>query len=348
MAIIKNTMLEKPPILDETIITALREEYNLQAAQLAFLPLGADQNTAVYRLVTTAGAAYFVKLRGGVFDETSVTLPRFLSDQGVAPIIAPLANKRGQLWAGLGEYRLILYPFIEGRSGFEVDLSDRQWIELGAALKKIHTMDVPLAIAGGIRRETYSPLWREKLVQLMGKLEGGMRVDDGDGPAVELAAFLKPRRAVVLDLAGRAERLAQRLKAQPPPFVLCHSDLHAGNILVESRGALYIVDWDDPILAPKERDLMYPGGAQGFSGHSAEEEEALFYQGYGPTQVDGRALAYYRCERIVQDLAIYCEQLFLTRAGGEDRQQSLQYLKANFLPHNTIEAAYRSEKSVEP
>jgi spectinomycin phosphotransferase len=106
----------------------------------------------------------------------------------------------------------------------------------------------------------------------------------------------------------------------------------AGNFLVDADDALYIIDWDNPILAPKERDLMFIGGAQGFRGYSAQEEEILFYRGYGQTQIDPIALAYYRFERIVEDIAIYCEQLLSTQRGGEDREQSLHYLKPNFFP----------------
>jgi spectinomycin phosphotransferase len=46
-------------------------------------------------------------------------------------------------------------------------------------------------------------------------------------------------------------------------------------------GFVYNVDWDHPNLAPKERDLMFIGGAQGFIGHAPQEEETLFYLGYG-------------------------------------------------------------------
>ena len=110
-------MLEKPSLQDEKITAALQVEYGLEVARLAFLPLGADLNTAVYRVVTASGTAYFLKLRDGVFDEICVTLPRFLSDQGIAQIIAPLASNTGQLWASLDEFKMILYPFIEGRNG---------------------------------------------------------------------------------------------------------------------------------------------------------------------------------------------------------------------------------------
>jgi spectinomycin phosphotransferase len=42
-------MLEKPDLQDEEIVACLQDEYSLPIVQLAFLPLGADQNTAVYR-----------------------------------------------------------------------------------------------------------------------------------------------------------------------------------------------------------------------------------------------------------------------------------------------------------
>jgi len=336
-------MLEKPDLQDGKIIACLLDEYGLNVVQVAFLPVGADQNTAVYRVVADDETPYFLKLRRGVFDETSVALPKFLSDQGIAQIIAPLATKTGQLWASQDAFKLILYPFVEGRNGYEVDLSDRHWGDFGTALKSIHTAVVPPALIRRIRQETYSPQWRE-IVKTFLEGVGNGAVDDP--VAVELAAFLKIKRDEILDLVGRAERLAQALQARSPEFILCHSDIHAGNILIDANDAFYIVDWDDPILAPKERDLMFIGGGQGFAGHTAQEEETLFYRGYGQTQIDPIALAYYRYERIVQDIAVYCEQLFSTNDGGEDREQSFRYLTSNFLPNSTIEIAYKSDKTL--
>jgi spectinomycin phosphotransferase len=238
---------------------------------------------------------------------------------------------------------LILYPFVEGRNGYEVELSDRHWRDFGAALKSLHTAVVPPVLVRRIQRETYSPQWREIARTFLERAEAEVFEDP---VAAKCVAFLKIRRGEILDLIGRAERLAQTLQARSPAFVVCHSDVHAGNILIDANDDLYIVDWDNPILAPKERDLMFPGGCQGFSGHTAQEEETLFYQGYGQTQIDPIALAYYRYERIVEDIAVYCEQLLLTDEGGEDREQSFRYLASNFLPGNTIEIAYRSDKTL--
>jgi spectinomycin phosphotransferase len=106
---------------------------------------------------------------------------------------------------------------------------------------------------------------------------------------------------------------------------------------------LYLVDWDNPILAPKERDLMFFG-----AGMSADwpggREEALFYQGYGETAVTHEALVYYRYERIIQDIAEFCKQLLLSDAGGDDREQAYAYLTSSFEPGGVLEAAQESER----
>ena len=335
-------MLERPGIRDDQIAACLQREYGLRVSQIAFLPLGADRNTAVFRVIAGDETPYFLKLRGGVFDETSVTLPKFLSDQGIAQIIAPLATKSGQLWANLGAFKTILYPFVKGHNGYTIDLSDRHWVEFGMALKRIHPAALPPALANRIQRETYSRQWREIVRSFLKRVED----DRFDDPvAIELAAFMRAKRDEIGSLVGRAERLAQALLARSPALVLCHSDIHAGNILIGADDAFYIVDWDNPILAPKERDLMFIGGGQGFTGHTQQEEETLFYLGYGEAQVDPATLAYYRYERIIQDIAVYCEQLFLSDEGGEDRQQSLRHFASNFLPDGTIEIAYTSDRT---
>lgn len=330
-------MLEKPPLGDDVIVACLQRYYGLSVVAIAFLPLGADQNTAVYRATTVDGTPYFVKLRRGKFDEPAVAVPQFLSSLGIRPIIAPLRTRAGQLWAELDGYRLILYPFVESRDAYEVELSARHWRELGAALRRIH--DAQLPPANGVPREAYSPRWRERMREFLRMVESrGYQ----DPVAAELAAFLNLKRREILGLVRHSEECAAMLQARPRAFVLCHSDLHAGNVVVDNNDTLYIVDWDQPIFALRERDLMYPGGAQGFRGRAPEEEERLFFEGYGPVEIDPVGVAYYRFERIVEDIAVFAEQMLLSNEGGDDRAQGLSYVKSNFQPGGTIERAYAS------
>ncbi len=331
-------MLEQPDLPDEKIIECLHTDYALRASQIDFLPLGADQNTAVYRVVADT-TPYFVKLRSGAFDETAVALPKFLSDQTVSQIMAPVPTQTGALWANLADYTLCVYPFIDGRNGYEVDLSDQHWIEFGAALKRLHTANIPAWIIDRLPRETYSSHWRDIVKMFLPPLE--ITIVD-DPVARQTAAFLQVNQTEIQALLERTGQLAQVLQAQPPECVVCHGDLHAGNILIDAHGALYIVDWDTLIFAPKERDLMYAGGGQFGKTRTAREEETLFYRGYGPTTIDPIALAYYRFERIIEDIAVECQQIFLTTDGGEDRKQELRFLMSNFEPGGVLAIAYAS------
>lgn len=332
-------MLDKPDLSGERLTTCLREAYGLNIVQLTFLPLGADANTAVYKAVTLVGQPYFVKLRRGSFDEMSVRLPRYLSGHGV-PHLIPVVGARTGEWVDLEPFTVTVFPFITGKSGYEVPLTTRNWRDFGAALKRLHTLAVPPELRNRLQRETYGAGGREQLKAFLSRLEDtDTDPIDTDPIAGRLAAFMKGKQLQVSDLVSRAEHCAETLRARAPEFVVCHADLHAGNLLI-SGGGFYIIDWDDPILAPKERDLMFIGGGQGFAGYAPQEEEKLFYKGYGSADIDALALAYYRFERTVQDLAIYCDELERGVGSEAERRQSLRYLMANFRPDGTVERAY--------
>ena len=334
-------MLEKPDISDELIISRLQEEYDLRVTELNFLPLGADLGTATYRVVADNGTAYFLKLRKG-FEEIIVRVPLFLKSQNIQEIIVPLETKSKYGWADFGEYKMILYPFIDGTDGFHLELSDHQKRNLGAALKKIHQTPVPSELQRRIPKETLASQWRERLKSFQAQVAGGTFTEP---TAFKLAEFINSRRRNIDRLVERAEELASKLRSKPLELVLCHSDIHGGNVLISVNDDLYIVDWDNPILAPKERDLMFIGGGIDYIWKS-QREEAIFYEGYGKTEINLPALAYYRYERIIEDLAVICEQLLLTDEGGADRERSYGWFTSNFEPGQTIEIAEKTDESL--
>ena len=73
-------------------------------------------------------------------------------------------------------------------------------------------------------------------------------------------------------------------------------------------------------------------------------EEDLFYKGYGNTEVNREILAYYRHERIVEDIAEYGQQLLLTSVGNkQDRLQSYKHFVAQFEPQGVVEIAFETD-----
>ena len=332
-------MLEKPDISDGLIIFRLREEYNLHVTTLTFLPLGADMGTAVYHVVADDRTAYFLKLRKG-FDEISVTVPLFLRSQGVHEIIAPIETKSKQCWADFGEYKMILYPFIEGKNGFEMELTDHQKRTLGAALKAIHSAQVPPELKRKIPQETFSQKFREQVKEFQKQVEN---TAFSDLNAVKLANFIKSKRDEIDRLIKRTEELASKLQSQSLDLVLCHTDIHGGNILITDDDQFYIVDWDAPLLAPKERDLMFIGGGIDNIWKS-KRDESVFYEGYGKADIDFTVMAYYRYERVIEDLSAYAEQLLSTDEGGADREEAYRRFIGNFESGQTLEIAENTYK----
>jgi spectinomycin phosphotransferase len=328
-------MLEKPDLPEALLLSRLEEAYGLGGERVSFLPLGVDMDTAVYGVEVPGNKAYFLKLCKGAFDEIIVLLPQFLHKQGNRAVIPLLETRAGSLWAELGDYKMMVYPFISGKDGYAQELSDEQWVRFGAAVKNIHTAKLPPAQR--LPQESFSPIFRETVKSFQVQAE---KFTFTEPVAAKFAAFLKANQRLVSRIIKRAEALGFALHARPPEMVPCHADLHAGNLLLTEDEALYIVDWDNPVYAPKELDLMHIGGSALWQG---ARQESLFYQGYGPAQVNQAALAYYRYERVIQDIAAFGEQILLTEAGGEDREQGYVYFTSNFLPGHEIDLAQQTD-----
>lgn len=335
-------MIEKQSLSDQLIILCLRANYGINATMLTFLPLGADRNASVYKAHASDQTTYFVKLKRGHHHDISVEIMQLLHDAGIEEIIAPIKTIDGQLTQRIEDFTLIVYPFIDGQVGFSHTLTDNQWRKLGKALRQIHEIDVPLSIENRVRRETYSPKWRESVRSLYLQIETELITDE---IAVKLLKFMKENALTIHRLVDRAQQLGQALLDQSPKFALCHSDIHGGNVLLDGSERIYIVDWDDPIMAPKERDLMFIGAGVA-NVWNKPHEERLFYKGYGKTEVNPTILAYYRHERIVEDIALDSQQLLLTTAGGKDRPEMFKQFMGMFEPQGVVDIAFKTDNGL--
>jgi spectinomycin phosphotransferase len=331
-------MLTPPDLSADAITACLSDNYDLRVRQVTFLPIGADVNSVVYRIDADDGTPYFLKLRRDDFAEVAVAVPAFLRAQGIQQVMAPIPTATGQLWQSALGFAWILYPYFDGHNGFAAPLSQAQWVILGRTAQAVHSTALPPALDQSVPREDYSARWRDIVTEF--DQEAQTRIYH-DPIARKLAAFWLTRRDEIRTLVARAGQLAEDLRRHARPFVLCHTDLHAGNVLLRANDELAIVDWDNPLLAPKERDLMFVGGGVGGIWNTAAEE-AAFYAGYGPTPIDLVALAYYRNERIVEDLAAYGAQLFGAQGSLVDRENGLRKVMGAFLPNQVVAIAHRT------
>jgi spectinomycin phosphotransferase len=329
-------MLEKPALQDDTLLVCMRDAYGVSAIAIEFLPLGNDSTAWAYRVQTDAGVDYFLKVKKGIIPQASLTIPHFLNVSHIAQVVAPLPTQDQKLSQPVGDFTLILYPFIEGETGMEKGLSDALWIELGLTLKAIHSIILPDALSSQLSRETFVPAWARLAKELHAEI---LSQTYDDGLERELAAFWRAKHAEIKTIIQRCEELGKQLQDQTLDFVLCHTDIHTANVLIDQQERLHIVDWDAPLLAPRERDLMFMVG----SDQSTNRSETLFLSGYGKTPINPMALAYYRYEWVVQEIGDFAERVFrMPDLGTETKHEAVEGFKKLFTPGNVVDVAYQT------
>ena len=89
---------------------------------------------------------------------------------------------------------------------------------------------------------------------------------------------------------------------------------------------------------------MFIGGGIDYIWKS-KRDESVFYEGHGKSDIDFTVMAFYRYERVIEDLAAYAEQLLLTDEGGADRDEAYRRFIGNFESGQTIEIAERTDHS---
>lgn len=326
--------------MTELVINCLSTYYSIEATDIKLLPVGADMNAAVYKIYGRDQKIYFAKLKRGNISSLNIAIMELLYQAGIHELIMPIKTVQNERSQQVSDFTLMVYPFVEGQDGFSRPLTDEQWIALGRALRQVHEVSVPASLARQMRSEDFSPKWRDRVRNIYTHHEPA---PVGDEIASNLWAFLQKNKLIIQRLVDRSEELSKKVRTAAHKFVLCHADLHGGNVLMTDNKAFYIVDWDDPMLAPKERDLMFIGGGVGKVWNNPHEVN-LFYQGYGQSDVDCSLLSYYRHERIVEDIAEYCHEL-LTPSQKSDRLEMYGHFMDQFAPKGVVDIAFETDKA---
>lgn len=329
-------MRQAPNIDAGAIRACLDAHYGACADAIEFLPLGFDAEAAVYRVVARDGRRFFLKVRFGAVHETALSVPHALQAAGIRRVLAPLPARSGRPWCAMGELGVVLYPWIDGRDAATVGMSREQWRAFGAAMRAIHDNGLATRFRGELRAETFA------LPSAAGVRGLAAVVASGDLPgptARRFAAFWRDNAERIEATLARAEALGRALRARSREHVLCHGDIHAANILVGDDGAIHLIDWDAPLIAPRERDLLFVVGST-IARTVLPDEEAAFFAGYGPVAIDPGALAFFRYERFVEDLGEFGRSILLDPWLGEAaRAEESDLAQGCFAPGGWLDRA---------
>ena len=327
-------------ISSDQLRVSLRDQYGLTAATLAFLPLGQDTSARVYRVVSDQGDRYLLKARSTPVYEPSCLVPRYLKDQGIASVVAPLPTRRGGLWTQVEEWSLCLYPYIEGDSGWDPAYDDTA-MERGGRGSPPCSPGATAVFGQGVaaRRDIDPGEYRRRIDAFETQHvshNGGSREER------EVRAAWEAQREVIHTAISSLETLAAEVKERTGPYVICHADIHPSNIIRDDHGRVFVVDWDDVMLAPEERDFLFVED----SPIDTSTKDSSFFQGYGPADIDWRALAYFRWERVVQDVLEYARTACAgDRLGRAVRAEAVRRFGIAILPSGRMATAARGAEA---
>jgi spectinomycin phosphotransferase len=338
-------VLERPAIADGDLGATLEVGYGIAVDELTFTPLGNDSAAWTYRAASADGRRWFVKVRRSI-RPAGVLVPQLLAGAGASDVLAPIVPLDGRPWVEMGPWSVLIYPFVDAPSGLRAGFDLDRWRLLGSFAARLHATTLPTELARLLPREDFRPKATEmtrrvdrhvRRAALAGGVDGARRGEaagvgtlartsagepDGDfldEPASDVMTFWMAHRATIAHLVRRAEELGAQIRSSaasyPARFVPCHADLHIGNVLVVESG-ICVVDWDEVMLAPPERDLMFVRGSA-VAGLTTDTEATAFEEGYGSAAANPALIAFYRIDWAVQDLADFARRVLLDPDVGE-------------------------------
>lgn len=323
-------MRDDPKLNPDVLSDALAANYGLFAASITFLPLGYDANAAVYRVEAVHGSSYFLKVRFGPNNVTGLNVATALVDHGISHILAPLPTRSSTLWCSLEPYSgliMVLYPFLAGENASVVGLSGSQWWDFGATLRAVHDSGLHDVFRNHLRQETFDLRSAGLVHQIKSLTENGQFVGHS---RQAFGAWWRQNAGRIDRVLSRADDLKEELQSATFANVLCHADIHAANILVDRDGRINLIDWDSPVLAPRERDLLFVIGST-IARVVEPWEEARFFEGYGTIDVNQLALVYYRYERVIEDLGEFGKSVLLHDELSDEAVDDATRIVASFF-----------------
>ncbi|HEX2865047.1 MAG TPA: aminoglycoside phosphotransferase family protein [Deinococcales bacterium] len=320
-------MRVEPPLDRAALLASLLGTHGLALDALAFIPQGM---AAAYRAQGPSGT-FFVKVFPGTPTgrELAARLPaetgllRALRERGVlgnVPEVVPALD--GAPTARFGTLPLVVQRFIPGRT-LNAEIGP-QLPRLAETLGRLHAGTPRLAgLPLPFPPEDLAFPWEG---QLLADLAGLDAIGPGGGFGPNgLKALLGPRRPELLVVLARARELRGRaLRAGGTP-VVCHTDAHGWNLILDPAGKLWLIDWETARLAPPEHDLW------AFGARLPEVLPAYAAARGAPAVPNADRLGFYLYRRHLEDIAAWVAQLLRDPVGDEQHAADLEMLERHGL-----------------
>jgi spectinomycin phosphotransferase len=304
--------------VSELLCEWVRQDFEVDLVSAHPAHHGADSAAEVWRGFGADGQTYAVKLSGGGSVAGLIVCAQLVLS-GVDGVPRPIPTADGRLWSDRDSRRLSLAPWVSDERAFDGNTIPEHWSAYGRLLSGLHHLPVTEELIRVVPCEVHT---HERIAALTHDVDTRLQrpADDAIVRALARAWF----RSGVLVVLDRADALGARLRdSSDLPRVICHADPHLGNLLIGPDGEVWLIDWDDVILAPPERDLMFVLGE--IFGKMSAQEQRLFFDAYGDVRIDPDRLAYYRAVRTLEDAVGFAAQVLdLDGPTDQEREEALE------------------------
>jgi spectinomycin phosphotransferase len=327
----------------------LATEFGLKVNTIEGNDAGVDRSAQRFRVHADdprTGSGWFAVKWSTGGSTAGLLVPSALAAASVAGVPGPRLARDGRPWAdqraGGDVGRLSVVPWVGARQALAGGLSEAQWRAFGRLLAAVHSYRPTGGISAAL-----PPVSHTSELAAVARTDA-LVGDDRDGPQDATAALWREHRGRIRAAAEAVPRLAGHIT----PAVLCHADPHLGNVLAPKTGAaadgdggggdddssVWLVDWDDAVLATPELDLMFVLGATYGSEWIGDRERTWFARGYLDSgastagdlvrAANPARLQYYRLVRALIDVADLTSEAVLPPTEPSARSAASRFVAA--------------------
>ncbi len=244
-------MLTEPNIDKSLFQLKIEDNYGFMVSRLTFIKGG--EASWGYKVETIEEALYFCKIHNGLmeYEKRFELTYKLFNDAGIKNITHPIKTKNNGLIFLLDKYPVALFNFIEGSNSNDQPLTEKQRFALGKLLGTIHQANK--VIGDYSIKEDFKYGNIDRLLETLNKIDTYLK--DSSVYKSKTAKLLLENKDKILIRIKELEELGDKLRSQNIDFVICHSEPHAWNTMIDKTGEVYLIDWDDSLYAPKEKDL---------------------------------------------------------------------------------------------
>lgn len=207
----------------------------------------------------------------------------------------PCAGRDGSLLYDAGDFVSAVFVYVHGETPRSNPLTLAQQCDMVTTVGMIHRMSASVSLPTPARIETFVPRWDTAWYAML--------TNEWQRLPAALQTMLWHKRDVLITLHQRLRHVGAYLQIHPLPRVLCHSDIHGWNVIVQGDRTC-LIDFEGLVYAPAEQDLFC------WYGDAVWPQVYATYQTVvGGHTLNAQAMYFYRVKRYLEDIYEWVAEL---------------------------------------